>query len=161
MAESAAPSVLTDEMRAQVGVEGPETTLEVTSTGCRMFARAVGHVDPVFYDRETALSRGYRDVVAPPGFLGTPAYLPGAAPAHREAGERLRVPYKRVLNGGTSCEYVESVCAGDVLTSRSRICDFQEREGSIGPMLIVHRETTYRRLDGAVVARVRGTVIHY
>ena len=32
MAESAAPSVVTDEMRAQLGVEGPETTLEVTST---------------------------------------------------------------------------------------------------------------------------------
>jgi len=161
MAESAAPSVLTDEMRAQLGVEGPETTLEVTSTGCRLFARAVGHVDPVFYDRETARSRGYRDVLAPPGFLGTPAYLPGAPVMHREAGERLGVPYKRVLNGGTSCEYVEPVCAGDVLTSTSRICDFQEREGSIGPMLIVHRETTYRRPDGATVARVRGTVIHY
>jgi len=148
-------------MRALLGVEGPETTLEVTSTGCRMFARAVGHVDPVFYDRETARSRGYRDVLAPPGFLGTPAFRPGAPVMHREAGEKLGVPYKRVLNGGTSCEYVESVCAGDVLTSRSRICDFQEREGSIGPMLIVNRETTYRRPGGEVVARIRGTVIHY
>lgn len=159
MAESAAPSVVTDEMRAQLGVEGPETTLEVTSTGCRMFARAVGHTDAVFYDRQVALERGYRDILAPPGFLGTPVYRPGMRDAH--GGERIRVPYKRVLNGGTTCEYVEPVCAGDVLTLRSHVGDYQEREGSIGPMLIVYRETTYRRADGEVVARVRGSVIHY
>lgn len=161
MAESAAPSVVTDEMRALVGVEGPETTLEVTSTGCRLFARAVGHTDPVFYDREVAQARGHRDVLAPPGFLGEPVYRPGMQETHRPSDGRLRVPYKRVLNGGTSYEYLEPVCAGDVLTSRSRICDFQEREGSIGPMLIVYRETTYRRPDGAVVARVRGNLIQY
>ena len=167
MAESAAPSVVTDEMRAQLGVEGPETTLEVTSTGCRLFARAVGHTDPVFYDRDVARSRGYRDILAPPGFLGSPVYRPGMDDRHSEyatahgVGVGLRVPYKRVLNGGTACQYEEPVCAGDVLTSRSRICDFQEREGSIGPMLIVYRETIYRRPDGAVVARVRGNAIHY
>ena len=160
MAESAAPSVVTDEMRAQLGVEGPETTLEVTSTGCRLFARAVGHTDAVFYDRDVARSRGYRDLLAPPGFLGTPVYRPGMRD-DMERGPGLKLPYKRVLNGGTTYEYVEPVCAGDVLTSRSRICDYQEREGSIGPMLIVYRETTYRRADGEVVARVRGNVIHY
>ncbi|MCA9846861.1 MAG: MaoC family dehydratase N-terminal domain-containing protein [Dehalococcoidia bacterium] len=160
MAESAAPSVVTDEMRAQLGVEGPETTLEVTSTGCRLFARAVGHTDAVFYDRDVARSRGYRDLLAPPGFLGTPVYRPGMRD-DMERGPGLKLPYKRVLNGGTTYEYVEPVCAGDVLTSRSRICDYQEREGSIGPMLIVYRETTYRRAGGEVVARVRGNVIHY
>ena len=164
MAESAASSVVTDQMRAQLGVEGPETTLEVTSTGCRMFARAVGHTDPVFYDRQVARDRGYRDVLAPPGFLGIPVYGPGAPEvngSHAEGGERLNVPYKRRLNGGTTYEYVEPVAAGDVLTSRSQIGDYQEREGSIGPMLIVYRETTYRRPGGDIVARVRGTVIYY
>src|SRR5690606_29297588 len=120
MAESAASSVVTDQMRAQLGVEGPETTLEVTSTGCRLFARAVGHTDPVFYDQEVARTRGYRDILAPPGFLGAPAYGPGTSPVDGETGERVEVPYKRVLNGGTTYEYVEPVCAGDVLTSRSR-----------------------------------------
>ena len=35
-------SVITDEMRAQIGVEGPETVGELTTTSVRMFARAVG-----------------------------------------------------------------------------------------------------------------------
>lgn len=154
-------SVVTEALRAQLGVDGPETVHEVTSTGCRMFARAVGHTDLVFYDRAAARHRGYRDILAPPGYLGTPVYLPRMAGAVR-VGKDLDVPYPRVLNGGTTYEYVEPVCAGDVIVSRTRTTEFQERTGSIGPMLIVFRETTYRRqTDGAVVARMYGNTIHY
>jgi hypothetical protein len=160
MAESVAQFVLSDEVRALVGVEGPETTHEVTSTGCRLFARAVGHTDVIFYDRDHARSRGYRDIVAPPGFLGAQCYQPGSAESH-ETGMKLPLPYKRVLNGGTAYEYLDDVCAGDVLTARSKTVDIRERTGSIGPMLIVYRETTYRRPDGEVVAKMYGNTIHY
>lgn len=162
MAESAAQSVVTDEMRAQLGVEGPASTAEVTTTGCRLFARAVGHQDDIFYDAEAARARGYRDIVAPPGFLGTPIYRPGNR--DREAGPPgggLKIPYKRILNGGTTYEYFEPICAGDVISSRTKITEFQERTGSIGPMLIVYRETTYTREDGTVVAKMYGNIIHY
>ena len=80
----AAPSVITDEMRAAVGVEGPPVVMEVERANCRMFARAVGHTDPTFYDEPTAKARGYRSIVAPPGFLGTPVFQPGAAGAPGE-----------------------------------------------------------------------------
>ena len=72
-----AESVITDEMREVVGKESEPTTLEVEKTGCRMFARAVGHSDPIFYDEEAAKAAGYRSVVAPPGFLGTPIFNAG------------------------------------------------------------------------------------
>ena len=62
-------SVVTDEMRAIVGKESEPATLEVDKTGCRMFARAVGHKDHIFYDEDYAKSKGYRSVVAPPGLL--------------------------------------------------------------------------------------------
>ncbi len=161
MAESTASSVVTDEMRAQLGVEGPATVSEVTTTGCRLFARAVGHQDEIFYDAEAARARGYRDIVAPPGFLGTPRYMPGASRTEGPPGGGLDIPYKRILNGGTTYEYFEPICAGDVITSRGKITEFQERTGSIGPMLIVYRETTYTREDGTVVAKMYGNIIHY
>ena len=59
-------SVITDEMREAIGKEGAPATLEVDKTGCRMFARAVGHTDLIFYDEEYAKSKGHRSVVAPP-----------------------------------------------------------------------------------------------
>ncbi|OGO50154.1 MAG: hypothetical protein A2148_11015 [Chloroflexi bacterium RBG_16_68_14] len=156
------PSVITDEMREVVGKEGEPVTLEVEKTGCRMFARAVGHTDLIFYDEEYAKSRGYRSIVAPPGFLGTPTHRPGGERQPGEmAGRRFSIPYKRVLNGGTEYEYFDSVCAGDVLSARTKISNFNERVGSIGPMLITSRETTYTNQDGKVVAKMYGTTIQY
>src|SRR3989304_9911063 len=73
--------LISDEMRAGIGVEGPPRLLEVDRTSIRMFARAVGHTDPVFYDPEAARKRGYRDIIAPPGYLGTGAFRPTAAEA--------------------------------------------------------------------------------
>ena len=155
-------SVITEEMQEAIGKESEPTTLEVEKTGCRMFARAVGHTDAIFYDEDEAKRRGYRSIVAPPGFLGTPAFRPGGAGARRgPAGAGFSIPYKRVLNGGTEYEYLDTVCAGDVLTSRTKITSFNERKGSIGPMLITTRETTYTNQDGKVVAKMYGTTIQY
>jgi acyl dehydratase len=161
----AGQSVITDEMRAAVGVEGPPATLEVEKTNCRMFARAVGHSDPIFYDEAAAKARGYRNIVAPPGFLGTPIFNPQRpAGGAGEMGRAFSIPYKRVLNGGTEYEYfpeADVICAGDTITARSKITGFDEREGSLGPMLITTRETTYTNQHGKVVAKMYGTVIQY
>jgi acyl dehydratase len=162
----AAPSVITDEMRKLVGVEGPPVTMEVEKTNCRMFARAVGHSDPIFYDEEAAKARGYRSIVAPPGFLGTPIFHPNRAQAQagEMGGRGFSVPYKRVLNGGTDYEYFpenDVICAGDTITARSKIAGFEETTGSLGPMLITRRETTYTNRHGKVVAKMYGTVIQY
>ena len=155
-------SIITDEMRAVIGKEGEPATLEVEKTGCRTFARAVGHTDRIFYDEEYAKSKGYRSIVAPPGFLGTPVFSPASPHADAETGgPRFSIPYKRVLNGGTEYEYFDTVCAGDVLTARSKISGFNERVGSMGPMLITTRETTFTNQEGRVVAKMYGTVIQY
>ena len=154
-------SVVTDEMREAIGKESKPTTMEVDKTGCRMFARAVGHTDLIFYDEEYAKSKGYRSIVAPPGFLGTTVYSPLRGDPTEAGGGRFSIPYKRVLNGGTECEYFDTVCAGDMLTARNKISGFTEREGSMGPMLITSRETTFTNQDGQLVAKMYGTVIQY
>ena len=155
-------SVVTDEMREAIGKESEPAVLEVEKTGCRMFARAVGHTDLIFYDEEYAKSKGYRSIVAPPGYLGMPVHKPRTpSPQGEMPGLRFSIPYKRVLNGGTETEYFDTVCAGDVLTARNKITGFNERKGGMGPMLITTRETTYTNQDGKVVAIERGTVIQY
>lgn len=153
-------SVITDEMRATIGVESEPLTLEVDKGLCRLFARAVGHTDPIFYDEEHARSRGYRSLVAPPGFLGTPVYRPDRPPPVFGV-RRFSTPYKRFLNGGTDLQCFGTICAGDVLTAISKIAEMHERQASIGPMLVAVTETIYRNQDGALVAVLRGTLISY
>lgn len=158
------PSVITDEMRAIVGVEGPPTTLEVEKTNCRMFARSVGHTDAIYYDEAAAKARGHRGIVAPPGFLGTPIFRPGGGDGGPTQTRGYSIPYKRVLNGGTDYEYFpenDEICAGDTITARNKIAGFEETTGSLGPMLITKRETTYTNQAGKVVAKMYGTTIQY
>ncbi len=159
--QDVAESIITDEMREAVGKESQPTKLDVEKTNCRMFARAVGHTDQIFYDEDHAKSKGYRSIVAPPGFFGTPVFAPGGGRGEGPPGRGFSIPYKRVLNGGTEYEYFDTVCAGDTLTSTTKISGFTERTGSIGPMLITERETTYTNQDGNVVAKMLGTTIQY
>lgn len=164
-----AESVISDEMRAAIGVENAAGVMEIENTNCRMFARSVGHTDAIFYDEAAAKARGYRGIVAPPGFLGTPIFKPGSgAGAPGETGGRgFAVPYKRILNGGTDYEYFpdapdgDVICAGDTITARTKIAGFEEASGSLGPMLITRRETTYTNQHGKVVAKMYGTLIQY
>src|SRR3990170_3229573 len=129
------PSLITEEMRAGIGREGPPVRHEVDKTGIRMFARAVGHTDLVFYDEEYAKSKGHRSIIAPPSYLGTPAFSP------------------RTGGGG--------ICAGDVLAAVSKTVSIRETKGSLGPMLITQRETVSTHQNGEVVCRAVGTSLNY
>ncbi len=149
--------LITPEQRARIGVESEPWTLEVDKTAIRMFARSVQYTDPLFYDEEFARSKGYRSLVAPPHYLGTPIYDPNAPP---RGARQLNTPYRRNLNGGTDIEYFDQIVAGDVLSATSKLTDLEETSGRLGPMLIVRTETIYRR-DGKVVAIQRGTGIRY
>jgi hypothetical protein len=152
---------LTDEMKAAVGTSGPATTFEVSAQGIRTFGRAVGYTDPIYFDEEAARNAGHRALPAPPGFLGMPIYSPKTPPtAPTRTG--FKTPFKRVLNGGTEVEPLETVYAGDVLEAVTTLARLELRNGRIGQMLIRTSETLYtRRSDGAVVARTRGTGISY
>ena len=155
---SGALTELSDEMRAAIGRAGPSVRYEVTAHGIRTFARAVGYENTVYYSQEVAHSRGHRALPAPPGFLGMPVYDPSARP-QRPA---FRSPFKRVLNGGTEVEPLETVYSGDELDAVSTLTDLRLREGRMGMMLIRSSETVYTRpADGVVVARTRGTGISY
>ncbi len=161
-----ADSLITDEMRAAIGVPSEPTILEADRTSIRMFARSVGHTDPIYFDVEEARKVGYRDIPCPPGYLGTPIFSHATSDPtnsrRRGQGElQPSRPLTRRLNGGTEIEYLGDICAGDVLTSVTALADVQERKGGIGDMLITTSKTTYRNQDGAVVAIMTGTGIRY
>ena len=151
-------SVVTEAMRAQLGRESAPWTVEVDKTAIRMFARSCQYTDPLYYDEEFAQSKGYRSLVAPPHYLGTPSYNPNG-PTERAAVADT-VPYRRRLNGGTEIEYFDTIQAGDVLTATAKTVAYEETAGRLGPMLITRSETIYRR-DGQVVAIARGAGIRY
>jgi MaoC dehydratase-like protein len=167
MTQAETGSLITDEMRATIGKRSEPTIYEVDKLQIRMFARSVGHVDPIFYNEEAAKKAGYRSLVAPPGYLGTPVFDPSTSDPTfggrrgQGPGPQPSRPLRRVLNGGTEIEYFGDICAGDVLKGVSYTADIQERSGSLGEMLITTSKTEYTNQNGELVAISTGTGIRY
>ncbi|HZN42203.1 MAG TPA: MaoC family dehydratase N-terminal domain-containing protein [Actinomycetota bacterium] len=151
--------LVTEELRELIGHDWPPVVLEVDRPGIRMWARAVGIADAIFYDEDVARSRGFERLPAPPGFVGWPRARPGD-PEPGPPIRGLHPALTRSVNGGTEFESVSPILAGDELLATTRIVDLKEREGTLGRMLIVSRETTYRR-GHETVATMRQTVINY
>ncbi len=159
--------LITPELQATIGQRGKPRLSEVDKLQIRLFARSVGHTDPIFYDEDEAKKAGYKSLVAPPGYLGTPIFDPGqndalAIPMGGGSGPQPSRPLNRVLNGGTEIEYFDDIVAGDVLEAVGYTSDIQERSGSIGQMMITTNKTEYtRKSDGKIVAIATGTGIRY
>jgi len=161
----AEPFQITDEMRAQFGIDGDPWTYEVTTTSVRMYARGIGSEDPIHYDVDFAKSQGFRSIVAPLGSLGPPVYAPGSNDPtfgfpRRAGGPRLNIPFLGLLDGGTETEYFDVICAGDVLEETSHLADLKLKEGP-RQMLFMTNESVYKnKATGKVVAKQRLTSIH-
>jgi hypothetical protein len=160
VSEQKPESAITDEMRASIGVEGPPTLMDVDKTGIRMFARAVGYTDQRFYDEAYAKSKGYRSLLAPPGYLGTAQYNP--LTPRQQMGGPARGRQGGGLDGGVERKYTGiDICAGDVLTAVGKIVDISERPSRLGMMVITRRETTFTNQNGEVVCRAYNTILTY
>jgi hypothetical protein len=159
MVDPVTDELLTPELLGLIGREWHPVIYEVDRPGIRMWARAVGFDDPIYYDEDEARARGFERMPAPPGFVGAPRTRPGA-PDPGPPIRGLHPNLKRSLNGGTEFEYRAPILAGDEIEATTKIVDIKQRSGSVGQMLLITRETTYRR-GTEIVATMRATVINY
>ena len=146
-------SVITQEMRDAIGVESEPLTHEVEKGAIVKFAQAIGDSSPLFNDEEAARRTRYGSLIAPPTFLrSTP---PGPLRAD------VKIPYSARLDGGSEWEYLEPVRTGDRITTTIKIVEIFERQGRLGNMLFIVRETKYVNQFDTVVAIQRSTGIGY
>ena len=146
-------SVITQQMRDAIGVESEPTTSEVEKGAIIKFAQAIGDTNPVFNDEVAARNTRYGGLIAPPTFLRS---MRSGAPT-----VQVQSPYPAALDGGSEWEYFEPVRPGDRITVTTYLASLFERQGRLGNMLFMVRETKYVNQYGNVVALQRGTGISY
>ena len=148
--------VITDEMRSMIGIESEPSVYEIGKESIRRWAEAIGDLNPLYRDEEYAKQKGYKSIVAPPGFVANYDF-----PIKAGRGRRLSSVSTRTLNGGNEYEFFKPVQAGDVLTSTSKLIQLFEREGRLGKMFFMVYEDTYKNQNGEVVTKTRWTGIAY
>src|SRR5579885_3604209 len=62
-------SLITDELRAQIGVEGETFVGEITQLDIQRYALSVGDMNPLYFDEAYAKQTPYGGIIAPPNYL--------------------------------------------------------------------------------------------
>ena len=137
-----------------VGREYPASdTSEVGREHIRAFADAIGDPNPIYRDRAAAQAAGHRDVVAPPTFLTVLGFrFGGDSPVVDPA---LGLNYALVVHGEQKFELHRPICAGDVLSSVSRVADIR----AAGRNELMTMVTEVKDSTGAHVATTTSTLV--
>jgi acyl dehydratase len=148
-------SVITPEMRSQIGTTGRPVTFDIEKGAIRKYAEAVEDPNPLWVNETLAREAGYEGIVAPPVFLHAVAILA------RQETAGFTSPLPNLLNGGQEFQYLAPIGPGDTITATCRLADLVEKDGRLGKMLFVVYEIVCDNQRGQTVARVLQTTIAY
>lgn len=129
---------------------GPHT-YEVAAVKLREFASATGATNPIHFERATAQTEGYRDVVATPTFAVVPAQT---AEASYIGDPESGIDFSRVVHAEESFSHVRPIVAGDVLSTTVQVASITDR----GPLTLVTTSARIEDADGELVATVTSTL---
>lgn len=162
---------VTDGMLEAQGKWGPSRdSYPITTTDIRRWTMATYYPQKppaLYWDEEYAITTRWRGIIAPPDFnpfawtlaAGTPV-----PPSRTITNAQPRHPEGRPLtgmNGGQSDTYGVPMRPGDVISSRSRLLDWNEREGRLGHTIYIRTEVEWRNQNDDLVRTRISTSIRY
>jgi hypothetical protein len=159
-------TLVTQEMLDAKGVWVDEkTSFPVSASDIRRWAIAVYWPEKppgIYWDEEYAHTTRWGGVIAPQDFnpFAWPVERAGPASAGAMPGQTPKKG-QNVLNGGQRDTYFEPIRPGDVVTSRTRLSHWEERQGRNGLTLFQYTETQWHRQDGTLLKRRISTRVRY
>ena len=146
-------SLITDELRSKIGVEGEPRVYEIEKGMVKRFARAIDDPNPLWQDEEYAQKSKYGGIIAPPALIMALGWEEFAA----------EISYgQAVLHSGTELEYYQPVRAGDTIAITNKLVDVRGRQNQrLGNMLFLTYERTYRNQRRELVAKCRQKLVSY
>lgn len=157
-------TLVTQEMKDRKGVWSEQrVSYPIAESDIRKWAIASYWPEkppPLFWDEQYAQSTRWGGIVAPQDFN------PFAWPVEREIRPERASPRgggagTRGMNGGQTDTYGVPMRAGDVITARSRLVDWEERQTRLGLTLFSYTENEWRNQNDELVKRRISTGIRY
>ena len=119
----------------------------------------------IYWDVDYAATTRWGTIIAPADFNPFAWPVTVERPPRAERSEPTNTPRsgkgRRGMNGGQVDTYGVPMRPGDVITSRSRLRDWDERETRLGLTLFSFSETEWRNQDDALVKVRVATAIRY
>jgi len=169
-------TLVTPDMEARKGVWGGERlSPPISDSDIRKWAIATYWPEKppqIYWDADYAKTTRFEGIIAPSDFnpFAWPVERPRpnaaalAAMARRRGGGGSgegRGPRTTGMNGGQTDTYGVPMRPGDIIKSRTRLRDWEERQGRLGLTLYTYTETEWTNQDGELVRRRISTGIRY
>jgi len=148
-------SIITDELRAAVGMESAPSEVEIERSAIRKYAAAIQDPNPIYFDAAYAKRTPHGTIIAPPTFL--------CAIELDSAELKIPIPatHTEQLNGGVEYIYERPIRLHEVLIASRRLAAVSEGDGRLGRMLFLNHEIAFRDRDGKLVGQQIQTGIRY
>ncbi|MCV7030757.1 MaoC family dehydratase N-terminal domain-containing protein [Mycobacterium sherrisii] len=150
-----------------VGAVSEARTAATPVSGARiqLFAAMIHDGNRSYWDTEFA-RRQWGGLLAPPallmGWLIPPPWQPGGRPPAASLILRVPLPGTTFINAANDVEFLEPIVEGDTLTVVEELVSVSpEKQTRLGVGHFIETLETYRRQDGAVVARSRNTLFRF
>jgi hypothetical protein len=157
-------TMVTPEMEQFKGVwVNEEVSLPVTESDIRRWAIAVywpHKPPPLFWDSAYAATTKWGGIVAPEDF--SPFAWP--VPTGEAVNPSARLPGflgRVVLNGGQTDTYGVRIRPGDVISTRTCLSDWEEKEAKSGRKLFSYYRAEWRNQNGELVRTRVATTIQF
>ncbi len=129
-----------------VGDKAPEFSGEIERAKLVEYAKALHLTNPVHFDKDAAIAAGYRDVVAPPGYINI-----FTMQSRDDKFDTFQIDERNAVAGEWGWQYFQPICAGDVLHGQSELVGLIEKQGK-KKMIVMTIETPFKNQAGEVVA---------
>ncbi len=134
-----------------IGPIGEPATMPVEWGAARRMALALDNLDPIHFDKQAAIARGYRGIVAPWPLLWS-WFFNATIYAHD-------FPFgKATVHGQDDYEFHEPMIVGDEITVHTAITAAQLKQGRVGRLGQVVSERRFVNQNGQLCAVLKTTL---
>ncbi len=137
-----------------IGYRQPSFEAEVEKGRLRLFAKAIGETDPIYFDEQAARAAGHASLPVPPTFFFC-LEMERADPY--DWFHELGMPLGQVLHGEQSFTYHRTAYAGETLTFSAELLDIYEKKN--GALQFLVQRNFVSDASGAPVAEFDRTVV--
>lgn len=115
--------------------------VDVEAGRLKLFAKAIGETNPIYFDVQAARAAGHPHLPAPPSFMGNAIELDIPEPLYWMSA--VGIDITSTLHGGQRLDYHKMVYAGDSLILHRSIVDVYTKKG--GALEFVVKKTDIMR----------------
>lgn len=141
--------------KGHIGVNSGERLIDVEHGQLKLFCKAIGETNPIFWDADAARAAGYPNCPVPPTF---PLALTVLAPAKVDLViDVLGASLGRILHGAQGFKYHHPIYAGDRVKMRTSIADIYARKN--GALEFIVQETSIQNQNGLLCCTINTTIV--